>query len=236
MAPRLGLGLGSNRPQYVCWHNKFSLEFDGTNDNMTFESGINDVVDPDVGTISAWVKLDAVSADATIFKASTDSNNRMSIEYVNSSSKMEFIYKAGSTNKAVQVAFAFEGNDTWYHVAMTWDTTADELNAYLNGEKVGEKDSLGTWSGDIDTVKVGVNTISDAKFWHGHIDNIAVFSTVQANALLYNGGKPADLATFSGLVGYWRGDEGTGTNVEDLSINNNHGTLVNGALWVEDVA
>ena len=211
MAPRLGLGLGSNRPQYVCWHNKFSLEFDGTNDNMTFESGINDVVDPDVGTISAWVKLDAVSADATIFKA-------------------------GSTNKAVQVAFAFEGNDTWYHVAMTWDTTADELNAYLNGEKVGEKDSLGTWSGDIDTVKVGVNTISDAKFWHGHIDNIAVFSTVQANALLYNGGKPADLATFSGLVGYWRGDEGTGTNVEDLSINNNHGTLVNGALWVEDVA
>jgi len=36
----------------------------------------------------------------------------------------------------------------------------------------------------------------------------------------------------SGLVGYWRLDEGNGTIAFDSSKNNNHGILVNGPLWV----
>jgi len=36
----------------------------------------------------------------------------------------------------------------------------------------------------------------------------------------------------SGLVGYWRLDEGVGTIAFDSSGNNNHGTLVNGPSWV----
>jgi len=36
----------------------------------------------------------------------------------------------------------------------------------------------------------------------------------------------------SGIVGYWRFDEGAGTIAFDSSKNNNHGLLVNGPLWV----
>lgn len=36
-----------------------------------------------------------------------------------------------------------------------------------------------------------------------------------------------------GLVGYWRFDEGSGAIAFDSSINNNHGILVNGPLWVD---
>jgi hypothetical protein len=36
----------------------------------------------------------------------------------------------------------------------------------------------------------------------------------------------------SGLVGYWKLDEGSGTIVFDSSKNNNHGILINGPLWV----
>ena len=35
----------------------------------------------------------------------------------------------------------------------------------------------------------------------------------------------------SGLVGYWKFDEGTGTTARDYSGNNNNGTLVNGPTW-----
>jgi len=35
-----------------------------------------------------------------------------------------------------------------------------------------------------------------------------------------------------GLVGHWTFDEGEGTTAEDSSGNNNHGTLMNGPLWV----
>src|ERR1051325_8607001 len=38
--------------------------------------------------------------------------------------------------------------------------------------------------------------------------------------------------TETGLAGYWRFDEFTGTTVADLSTNGNHGTLLNGPLWV----
>jgi len=37
----------------------------------------------------------------------------------------------------------------------------------------------------------------------------------------------------SGLVGYWRFDEGVGVVVDDSSTENNHGTLKNGPLWVD---
>ena len=38
----------------------------------------------------------------------------------------------------------------------------------------------------------------------------------------------------SGLAGYWKLDEGTGTTVNDLSSNDNDGTI-NGASWSTDV-
>ena len=41
----------------------------------------------------------------------------------------------------------------------------------------------------------------------------------------YYSGNPTDLQNESGLVGYWRFEEGKGTTVEDLSGKGNHGTL-----------
>lgn len=37
----------------------------------------------------------------------------------------------------------------------------------------------------------------------------------------------------TGLVGYWKFDEGTGTTAYDSSGNNNHGTLINSPTWVD---
>ena len=37
----------------------------------------------------------------------------------------------------------------------------------------------------------------------------------------------------SGLVGYWKFDEGSGTTAYDSSGNNNHGTLYNGPTWTQ---
>jgi len=42
---------------------------------------------------------------------------------------------------------------------------------------------------------------------------------------VYNAGFGYDHRKNSNLVGYWRLNEGSGTNVEDLSGNGNHGTL-----------
>jgi hypothetical protein len=43
--------------------------------------------------------------------------------------------------------------------------------------------------------------------------------------------QAADIAT--GLVGYWKFDEGVGTTASDSSGNNNTGTLTNGPTWIK---
>jgi len=236
MAPRLGLGLGRSRLEYVCWHNKYSAAFDGVNDHMTFDSGINSILDVEVGTLSVWVKLQATGGNTCIFKASVNSNNNLELAYINSSQKIRYKYKAGGTNKFVDNAFAYEGNDTWYHLAMTWDTEADEFKAYLGSGQVGTTvGSLGTWSGSISAVKVGINTLADNQYWAGSIDNLALFNNVQDIDKLYNNNKPADVTTFPGLVGNWRFEEGTGTSTADKTGNKNTGHLINGAAFAADI-
>ena len=64
--------------------------------------------------------------------------------------------------------------------------------------------------------------------WACGLDEVSIFNTAKdatwvSNA--YNDGVPTDLRTESGLVGYWRFDEGFGTTVTDHSGNGNHGTF-----------
>ena len=60
------------------------------------------------------------------------------------------------------------------------------------------------------------------------LDEIAIFGEEKDSVWVtntYNSGKPADLQGQSGLVGYWRFEEGSGNTVKDLSGNGNHGTF-----------
>src|SRR5262249_316266 len=66
--------------------------------------------------------------------------------------------------------------------------------------------------------------------------NLTSNSTVKAKAFKsgYNASTEASASftvSLSGLVGYWKFDEGSGTTTADASGNGNNGTLVNGPLW-----
>ena len=64
--------------------------------------------------------------------------------------------------------------------------------------------------------------------WACGLDEVAIFNTAKDSDWVtstYNGGTPNDLTEESGLVGYWRFEEGGGTTTKDLSGNGNHGTL-----------
>ena len=64
--------------------------------------------------------------------------------------------------------------------------------------------------------------------WSCGLDEVAIFDEVKDSDWIisaYNSGKPNDLQNESGLVGYWRFEEGSKTTVKDLSGNGNHGTL-----------
>lgn len=140
---------------------------------------------------------------------------------------------------------------TWYHVFASWSDTNDAWNLYINGVNVGTAgsgDGSGQTLTDFTAFKWGRDG-STNNMYHGKMTDVAIWDTSYDAAgdntendaiagILYNGGVPHDPRIASGdysaskiaqLTGYWRSNEGTGTNAEDL-VGSNDGTLTN-AIW-----
>ena len=133
----LGLGVGfyklaGNSSLVEIFSNEYSILFNGTDEYINADTVAGNI-DTDKGTFSAWVKFETDRANAIIIKATVDGDNQISIAYINSSTKWRFTYKAGGTSKYAEVVTEEETNKNWVHLAMTWDTTADELKGMLFG-------------------------------------------------------------------------------------------------------
>ena len=128
---------------------------------------------------------------------------------------------------------------TWYHFVVTYDERSDvssgtDRKLYLNGALIktaninwnntgGSFTNDGMYFGGRNLRTSGAERYNNG--WACGLDDVAIFDTVKDVSTLYNSGTPSDLTDESGLVGYWRFNEGSGTTVEDLSGNGNHGTL-----------
>ena len=143
---------------------------------------------------------------------------------------------------------------TWYHFAVTYAGNLAGTNnmlrkIYMNGQQiwgtgVSAPDNKGNiaWSQTGTEMSKGLSfgmravrgsgdTASYNNGWACGLDEVAIYDTEHdANfiANVYNGGTNYDHTGASNLVGYWKFNEGSGTTVEDLSTNNNHGTLTAG--------
>ena len=228
------MGIIINSSNSVQFQNPFSIDLDGTNDHITADGIFNDI-SVNTGTISTWIKKDSTSTNDVVFKFDVDTNNQVGIIYVNSSSVLRYQYKAGGTTKKVDHSVSIENDGNWHHVAITWDTSADELKAYLDGSQVGSTiGSLGTWSGSINEFTIGKNSISDNSYFTGHIDQFSVFTSVVSITTLYNSGTPGNLTGMSNLIGWYQFNEGSGTSIVDSSGTGNTATLINGAAFNTD--
>ena len=136
----------------------------------------------------------------------------------------------------------FDGGDlktgNWLHFAVTYadrESTSEggvARKTYLNGELIQEANlNWNTTGGDTGGMYFGGRNLVDTGYnngWACGLDEVAIYDTdkgVNFAAEVYGGGTNYDHTGASGLVGYWKFNEGSGTTVEDLSTNNNHGTL-----------
>ena len=127
-------------------------------------------------------------------------------------------------------------NGTCYHVAGTYDGTF--LKLYVNGV-LSDVDSIGTVSiqQSSDPLTFGRLGGIDAEYYNGEVDEVRIWNIARTQSQIQVAmndtlGPEYYASTDSGLVGYWRLDEGSGTTAFDLTSNNNHGTIKNGASYV----
>ena len=127
--------------------------------------------------------------------------------------------------------------DTWYHWVITFAGGVNgALIAYRDGEDVNlaaDGNGTSTWD-DTDSdipIYFGGRNLSGTGYnngWACSLDEVAIFNEVKDSdwvASVYNDGTSANLQDQSGLVGYWKFNEGSGTTVLDYSGNGNHGTF-----------
>ena len=141
----------------------------------------------------------------------------------------------------------------WYHFAVTYaGANAGNNNRlrkiYMNGQQIwGTGVSDPTYKGNIAWSQTGTEMNKGLSFgmravrgsgtstsynngWACGLDEVAIYNEEKDAdfiAAVYNGGTNYDHTGASKLVGYWKFNEGSGTRVEDLSGNGNHGLLTN---------
>tara|TARA_R100000664_G_C2707714_1_gene105671 strand:- start:120 stop:839 length:720 start_codon:yes stop_codon:yes gene_type:complete len=237
----LGLGVGfydlARSPYISSFSNKYSLSFDGSNDHIDVDTTLGPDINPATGTISAWVKLNTTSTTAQILSARRDSNNIIQLFYHAGSNEMRAIYKGDGTTKTANVdsGETIENSSNWHHIAMTWDTGEGNVKIYQDGELKETTAGIVEFSGDPpNKCDIGKSSGGDTAYFNGNIDELSVFTEVVNIETLYNSGVIKDLSGESGLVGYYRFEEGSGSSAIDSSGNNNTGTI-NGATYSTDL-
>ena len=198
-------------------------------------------------TISYWVRPDEVGQTMFAFGRKYSNSERFTFGinkntqvYIGlGSNKLTNSWTAMGVDSSLLDGTVLRTDGTWYHFAVTYDERSDvssgtDRKLYLNGAliktaNINWNNTGGSFTNDGmyfggRNLRSGSNPSYNNE-WACGLDEVAIFDTVKDVSTLYNSGTPSDLTDESGLVGYWRFNEGSGTTVEDLSGNGNHGTL-----------
>jgi hypothetical protein len=169
---RAGIGDGRSSPL-----------FDGTNDfNNIYSAALNTDFNGAAGTMAVWCKVSGASiwTDTlahTMFRLRVDANNDVFLRKNTTNNQVQFIYTAGATAETINLTTS---PTDWFHLAITWSATADEVKAYYNGAQTGSTSTvLGVWAGVLASTVccVGAGSTTPTTGWNGTVAHAALWTT-----------------------------------------------------------
>jgi hypothetical protein len=236
---------GYDNDQAASFVDSRSFDFDGTNDYLEGSGSFAAAVTPQQGSISVWVKLDAMSANGFIFQLTAEegTDDQILLLWNDASARIRGNVKLNGTANTVDSGAGLENDGNWHHVVLTWkseDRTSSNNIAriYIDGSQTASN-ALGTdtWAGGSGQVGAvagfGRNSIQNyGQNFNGHMNDIAVFSDVLTPtevATIYNSGSPKDESSHSGLLAYYKmeGYSAGDTSLADDSSNSYSLTITN---------
>jgi hypothetical protein len=184
-------------------------------------------------TLEAWIKptdastgadQDIISKWALIFTASY-------ILQIDATGKLRLV-TANGTDVRVILSNGTLGDQTWNHVAATFSRGTVKL--YLNGAL--DKTVTGVLTPLVSTepVAFGREGTYPGGTFNGSIDEIRIWKVVRSKSQIARSLTKRLLGTETGLVGYWRFDEGNGQVATDATGHGLNGRL--GETTVVDAA
>jgi len=189
-------------------------------------------------TIEFWIKSDDVTSVDFPIVAKTgntedeDDNDSFIIKQSNDDIFIQYEYGTGSnvTRTTSSVALAV---NTWTHISVVRSAVTDDIKVYKNGilaetesDSTTDEDPTGADSSD-QRLYLGAN-FAKTKFYDGELAHVRVWNIARDSQSIADTYNSVVHSSNTGLVAYWKLDEGYGTIVYDSSSNSNNGTLSTG--------
>ena len=156
--------------------------WDGANDyNDIYSAGFDADFDGNDFTVAIWAKVSsaAVWTDGTRRRVITilgDASNFLYMDKRGAANQLETSRLGSGVNKAIVIPLS---TTDWFHFAMTYDGTADELKYWINGAQTGGTKTLnGAWVGALSATQtvLGAETITPTTVWDGWLAYMAVWT------------------------------------------------------------
>jgi hypothetical protein len=225
-----------------------SFDFDGTNDRLEGSGSlaqqfIGGASTAGAGSISVWVKLDAMAGNGFIFQLSAEegTTNQILLLWNNAAGRIRGNVKVAGTANTVDSGAGLENDGNWHHVAFTWEygsktSSNNECKIYIYGSNTATN-SIGSdnWNDGNGPAVVGFGRNHPQNYgnpWNGHMNDIALFTdklTAVEISTIYNSGTPKNEASHSGLLAYYKmeGYSAGDTTLADDSSNSYSLTITN---------
>ena len=225
-------GTGGNTPSHADGISGQALSFNGTSQYVS----VTGVAQPTTAvSVSAWVKPVDVSGVRPIAGTWDDLNSGPGINFGHRT------YLLGVLDGRVGFAVSFNNplstaayssttlaTGNWYYLTGTFDGT--DIKIYVNGHLEAAVNSPGVITTNSYPFYIGrANVFGDMNYFSGGIDDVRLYDralSIDEIRSMY-----AEKVS-SGLLAWWRLDEGSGTTAADSSQNGHTGTLTNGPVRV----
>lgn len=219
--------------------NQYSLDFDGTDDELTIPQGTFNL-GSGVFSFSLWFNADSLNNYNCLFRINS-STSLSCTSFIRSNG--EIWLSNWTFNQLVSTGNTIN-TGAWNHLAYVKSTTGSTgtVTIYYNGSSIasGSVPSGSNFGSESGTSAIGRSYAATHYPFDGKIDEFAFWnSALSASDItdIYNSGVPTDLTSLS-PVGWWRmgdNDGGTGTTVTDQGTGGNNGTLTNGPTFSSSV-
>ena len=198
------------------------LSFDGVDDYVS-------TADIDLSgdfTLMAWFNSDNVNAQLQpiLSKQSGASNHNETAEFnlqVQPDGNLNF-FMSSETEYDIQIDGGILSPNTWYQVAIVMSSNTATM--YLNGTSKGSDTYEGTRRNGTENMSIGWYYNGVHQYWLGKIDEVRAWNVARTEQEIRLNMYNTLTGSESGLVGYWKLDDGCGTTAMDTA-GSNDGTL-----------
>ena len=211
--------------------NGFALQFDGTDDFLNCGNGNSLQITGNKITLEAWINVNEFKSQpfaGSVIVKDQGSNSSGYMIRCGGNGVINFNIGNGSWHEINTPVNSVQLNN-WHHVATTYDGTS--MKIYVDGELAAQMNSAFTiGNANNSNLLIGDSPGFPGRVFNGKIDEVRIWNVARTQSEIQTTMNTILTSEYystadSGLVGYWRLDEGAGQTATDLSFFSNTATL-----------